>query len=211
MIHRSNPFVMIRSLVLLTVVSGCSALTALNDVSTPLDVYELRAPVDIQATTRRQLPRDVIIELPATSGALATDRIMIRPNALQAQYLPEVRWSDSTPVMVQTLMLRSVEATGAVRYVGRQPLASHGDFAVVTELVDFQAELNADTQTATVQLKLIVRVIRESDAKIVASKTFRASAPSASTETQILVEAFNAASTVLFSEFAGWLPSVLSS
>ncbi|MEY8117339.1 ABC-type transport auxiliary lipoprotein family protein [Falsihalocynthiibacter sp. BN13B15] len=211
MIHRSNPFVMIRSLVLLTVVSGCSALTALNDVSTPLDVYELRAPVDIQATTRRQLPRDVIIELPATSGALATDRIMIRPNALQAQYLPEVRWSDATPVMVQTLMLRSVEATGAVRYVGRQPLASHGDFAVVTELVDFQAELNADTQTATVQLKLIVRVIRESDAKIVASKTFRASAPSASTETQILVEAFNAASTVLFSEFAGWLPSVLSS
>ncbi|WP_236939926.1 ABC-type transport auxiliary lipoprotein family protein [Falsihalocynthiibacter arcticus] len=210
MIHRSNPFVMIRSLVLLTVVSGCSALTALNDVSTPLDVYELRAPVDIQATTRRQLPRDVIIELPSTSGALATDRIMIRPNALQAQYLPEVRWSDATPVMVQTLMLRSVEATGAVRYVGRQPLASHGDFAVVTELVDFQAELNADTQTATVQLKLIVRVIRESDAKIVASKTFRASAPSASTETQILVEAFNAASTVLFSEFAGWLPSALS-
>ncbi|AML53661.1 hypothetical protein RC74_13280 [Falsihalocynthiibacter arcticus] len=201
---------MIRSLVLLTVVSGCSALTALNDVSTPLDVYELRAPVDIQATTRRQLPRDVIIELPSTSGALATDRIMIRPNALQAQYLPEVRWSDATPVMVQTLMLRSVEATGAVRYVGRQPLASHGDFAVVTELVDFQAELNADTQTATVQLKLIVRVIRESDAKIVASKTFRASAPSASTETQILVEAFNAASTVLFSEFAGWLPSALS-
>ncbi|MEY8097261.1 ABC-type transport auxiliary lipoprotein family protein [Falsihalocynthiibacter sp. S25ZX9] len=210
MIHRSNPFVMIRSLVLLTVVSGCSALTALNDVSTPLDVYELRAPVDIQATTRRQLPRDVIIELPSTSGALATDRIMIRPNALQAQYLPEVRWSDATPVMVQTLMLRSVEATGAVRYVGRLPLASHGDFAVVTELVDFQAELNADKQTATVQLKLIVRVIRESDAKIVASKTFRASAPSASTETQILVEAFNAASTVLFSEFAGWLPSVLS-
>lgn len=211
MITLSNPFVMIRSVVLLAVLSGCSAVTALNDAGTPLEVYELRAPSNIQVTTRRQLPRDVIIEVPTTSGALATDRILIRPNPLQAQYLPEVRWSDPTPVMVQTLMLRSVEATGAVRYVGRQPLASSGDFAVVTELVDFQVELGADGKTAIAKLKLIVRVVRESDARIVASKTFSASTPSPSTETQPLVEAFNIASSALFSEFAAWLPSALRS
>lgn len=210
MITRSKPLFLLRSFVVFATLSGCSAISALNDVTVPLEVYELRAPTGIEANQRRQLQRDVIIELPTTSGALATDRIMIRPNQLQAQYLPGVKWSDPTPVMVQTLMLRAVEATGAVRYIGRQPLASRGDFAVVSELVDFQAELAADGETANTQLKLIVRVIRESDARIIASKTFVASGLAPTTETPVVVEAINVAAMVLFSEFAQWLPTVLS-
>jgi cholesterol transport system auxiliary component len=181
----------------------------LNEVTVPLEVYELRAPASIERTTQRQIQRDVVIELPTTSGALSTDRIMIRPNALQAQYLPDARWSDPTPVMVQTLMLRAVEATGAVRYVARKPLSSSGDFAVLAELVDFQAELNEANQTTTAQVSLIVRVVREADARIVASKTFSATAPSLSTENDAIIAAFDTASSKLFSDFAVWLPSKL--
>lgn len=199
----------VRILALVGLLTGCSAITALNEVTVPLEVYELRAPASIERTTQRQIQRDVVIELPTTSGALSTDRIMIRPNALQAQYLPDVRWGDPTPVMVQTLMLRAVEATGAVRYVGRQPLSSSGDFAVLTELVDFQAELNEASQTTTAQVSLIVRVVREADARIVASKTFSATAPSQSTENDAIIAAFDAASSKLFSDFAVWLPSKL--
>lgn len=211
MITLLPPLATLRALTVFAVLSGCSAITALNDVTVPLEVYELRAPAGIAATGGRPLPVDVIIELPTTSGALSTDRIMIRPNALQAQYLPAVRWSDPTPVMVQTLLLRAVEATGAVRYVGRQPLGANGDFAVVTELVDFQAGLNADGETATAQLTLIIRVIRERDASIVASKSFSATAPSQSTETGAVIAAFDAASATLFGEFARWLPSAIGS
>jgi len=209
MITLSNPLACLRSFAVVAALSGCSAISALNEATVPLEVYELRAPANIETNQSRPLARDVVIELPTTSGALATDRIMIRPNALQAQYLPDVRWSDAAPVMVQTVMLRAVEATGAVRYVGRQPLASSGDFAVVTEMVDFQADLNPDGQTASAQIRLIVRVVRESDASIVASKVFAATAPAASTQTDVVIAAFNAASTDLFTEFANWLPSTL--
>ncbi|MDO7631367.1 MAG: hypothetical protein MUQ84_10615, partial [Loktanella sp.] len=64
----------------MTVLTGCSTLSALNDVSIPLEVYELRAPESIALSIEQQMPVDVIIELPTTSGALSTDRIMIRPN-----------------------------------------------------------------------------------------------------------------------------------
>lgn len=185
--------------------AGCAALSAVSDATTPLDVYELRAPGGIEATSRRALPRDVIIELPTTGGSLATDRIMIRPDTLQAQYLPGVRWSEPVPVMVQTLMLRSVEATGAVRYVGRKPLGGSGDYALVTEIVDFQAEQLDGSDAATVNLRMIVRVVRERDARIIASRTFDSSAESPSTETQALVETFNTAADAVFTEFAGWL------
>jgi len=209
MITRSKPFAFLRATIAIAMLANCSTIAAINDVSVPLEVYELRAPTNIAASSRRQIQRDVIIELPTTSGALMTDRIMIRPNMLQAQYLPDIRWGDPTPEMVQTLMLRAVDATGAVRYVGRHPLASNGDYAVVTELVDFQAELDADGQNASAQLKIIVRVIRETDASIVASKTFSATAPASSTQNEAIVAAFDAASTKLFSDFAIWLPSVL--
>lgn len=188
---------------------GCSALSALGDVSTPLEVYELRAPADIPRVSGRPAPRDVVIELPTTSGALSTDRIMIRPNALQAQYLPDVRWADPVPVMVQTLMLRAIEATNAVRYVGRTPLAANGDFALVTEVVDFQAELADTEDTATVEMTLIIRVVRERDASIVASRTFQTEALASSTETPVVVEAFDTAADTVFAEIATWIAGVV--
>lgn len=208
-----NPFSRIsRTLVALGLVgslASCAAISAVSDATTPLDVYELRAPSSIQASARRSLQRDVIVELPTTGGSLDTDRIMIRPDALQAQYLPDVRWSEPTPVMVQTLMLRTIEATGAVRYVARKPLGAGGDFAIVTEVVDFQAETMDDEEGATVRIRLIVRVVRESDARIIASRTFDTTAEATSTETQVLAETFNTASDAVFTEFASWLTGIL--
>ncbi|WP_439121843.1 ABC-type transport auxiliary lipoprotein family protein [Marivita sp.] len=193
----------------LVVLSGCAAISAVSDAATPLDVFELRAPDSIVAASGRPAARDVIVELPTTSGALSTDRIMIRPNALQAQYLPDVRWSDPTPVMVQTLMLRSIEATGALRYVGRTPLGVSGDFAFVTEVVDFQADVLPDTETATVQITLLVRVVRERDASIVASRRFSASVPSTSTQTLAVIDAFSGASDMVFQDLAVWVQNTL--
>lgn len=193
----------------LAALSGCAAITAVSDAATPLDVYELRAPASIEPSGGRVLARDVIIEIPTTSGALATDRIMIRPNALQAQYLPDVRWSEPTPVMVQTLMLRSVEATGVVRYVGRKPLGVSGDFALVTEVIDFQADVVPETDTANVQITLLVRIVRERDASIVATRRFTAIAVAATTETAVVIDAFSAASDQVFDAFAQWVRSTL--
>lgn len=191
----------------LAVMSGCSTLSAITDVTTPLAVYELRPPADIPAAPGRPLPLDIVIELPTTSGTLETDRIMIRPDALQAQYLPEVRWSDETPVMVQTLMLRAVEATGGVRYVGRRPLGASGDFAVVSELIDFQAELDPEGDGATIRLRLIARMVREEDASIVASRTFSAEARTLSSDTDPVIRAFDAANAILIKDFAAWVLS----
>lgn len=192
----------------LSVLTGCAAISAVSDAATPLDVFELRAPDTITAS-RATAARDVIVELPTTSGALSTDRIMIRPNALQAQYLPDVRWSDPTPVMVQTLMLRAIEATGAVRYVGRTPLGPSGDYALVTEVIDFQAEVTPGTDAAVAEITLLVRMVRERDATIVASRTFSASAPSPSTETLAVIDAFNVASDQVLVELANWVRTTL--
>jgi cholesterol transport system auxiliary component len=184
------------------VLTGCGAISALDDATTTLSVYDLRAADQPRAA--RQTDTHIIVELPNASGALDTDRIMIRPDPLQAQYLPDVRWSDPVPAMVQTLMLRSLESTDAASYVGRRPLGPGGDFAVLTELVDFQAELDPGGETATVRVEMIVRLLRERDTRVVASRTFRASAVAPSTETPAVVAAFDTAVEALMTAFTSW-------
>lgn len=193
----------------LTVLGGCSAIGALSDVSTPLSVFDLRAPAGAPVVQGSPLARDVTVELPTTSGVLDTDRIMIRPDALQAQYLPDVRWGDEVPVMMQTLMLRSLENTNGLRYVGRRPLAGSGDYAIVTELVDFQAEVGADGLTTAVSIRMTSRMVRESDASIVSSRTFTAQEPAASSDTAAVVEAFDRAADAVLLDFADWTMTTL--
>ncbi len=191
------------ALLSLALLPGCGALSAFTEATTVLDVYELRAPENVPQGSPR--PLDVIVELPTTTGALETDRILIKPSELQAQYLPDARWGEEVPVMVQTLMLRTLQRTEAFRYTGREPLGVSGDVAVISDVIDFQARTDpAGGEGATVSLRLRVQLVREDDVRILASRTFAAEAPAATTETVDLVAAFDSASDALFAEFAAW-------
>jgi len=189
--------------------SGCSALSALSGAATPLDAYDLTAPappVTALNTTSRQL----VVELPTAPGALSNDRILIRPHPLQAAYLPDGKWAEDVPVMLQTLMVRSFEDTGAFRYIGRNPLGTSGDYALLTELTDFQAEAAPDGKSATIRLRLTARMVCEDDAQVLSSRTFNSTADVASTETLALVEGFNAASQALLTDVTTWALGTLN-
>ncbi|ABV93784.1 conserved hypothetical protein [Dinoroseobacter shibae DFL 12 = DSM 16493] len=195
------------ALLTLSSLSGCAAVSALGSASEVLDVYELQAPRTLPEGPVRA--RDVVIELPTTTGALQTDRIMIRPDPLQAQYLPGVRWGDATPVMVQTLMLRTLEASGRLGYVGRRPLGINGDYAVLTEIVDFQAEAVPEGPGAVVVLSLIGRVVRESDLRIMGTRRFAVQVPVASVSEAEVIAGFDQAAQQLFAEHGAWVLSVV--
>lgn len=186
----------------LSLLSGCGALSAIGDATTPLDAFELRAPALPQAG--RSLARALSIEPPTTSGALDIDRILIKPNALQSLYLPGARWSDETPLMYQTVMLRAFEDTGALSYVGRRPLGGTGDFALISEITDFQAELGADGESVSTRIRLVARMVRETDARVLSRRSFQAVAPAASSETLDVVQAFNIASDVVLNDLVRW-------
>lgn len=184
--------------------SGCSALSALSGASEPIDAYDLSAasaPVVARRTTLRQL----VVEIPTAPGALNNDRILIRPNPLQAAYLPDGKWAEDVPVMVQTLLVRSFEDSNAFRYVGRRPLGTSGDYALITDLTDFQAEAHPDGQTATIRLRLTAHIVREDDAAILSSRSFTSGAEVASTETRPLVEGFNQANQILLADITEWV------
>lgn len=192
----------------LTGLSGCAALSALSGATEPLAVFELQPPDDIPPA-RRTLARDVIVEVPSTSGALDTDRIMIRPDRLAAEYLPAVRWGEPAPVMVQTVLVRTLDATGAFQYVGRRPLGASGDYAIVTELLALEAEVLEDGASARIEIRMVSRIVREDGVRVVATRSFATTAMAASLDDETLVEAFDAAMAPLARDVAQWVLSVL--
>ncbi|MBF9036429.1 hypothetical protein HKCCE2091_19500 [Rhodobacterales bacterium HKCCE2091] len=191
------------AIALLALLPSCGALGALGGASRPLDVYELRPPANLPTTSGTPLQREVVVGLPVASGTIDTDRIMIRPDPYQAQYLPGARWGEEAPKMVQTLMVRSLSATGGLLYVGRDPLSSYGDYSIVTDLVDFQAEASGD-EPPLVRIAMTVRILRERDVVVFASRNFAAEAVAAGTDADEVVAAFDAAMSEILAEFTPW-------
>ena len=183
--------------------SGCAAITSISDATTTLQAYGLRAPADAPEVGGN-LRRDLVIEPPTADGALDTDRILIRPDPFEVAYLPNARWTDTAPVMLQNLMLRSFEDTGALRYVGRRPLGGSSDYLLVSKLTDFQAELGPDGEAVTARVRLTAHLVRGRDAQILGSRTIQTTAPATSTEPASVVAGLNGATSAALQDLTIW-------
>lgn len=182
---------------------GCAAITSISDATRPLEAYELRAPSD-PVNVQGSLQRHLVIETPVASGALDTDRIMIRPGSFQTAYLPGARWVDTAPVMMQTILVRSLNDTGALRYVGRRPLSGSADYVLMSELTDFQAEIGSDGEAVTARIRLTARLVREEDAAILGTRTVETTVAIPSTETDAVVAGLDAVTKTALRDLSIW-------
>lgn len=178
--------------------TGCSAF---SQASAPLDAFTLQ-PLAVTAGTGTA--RHLVVELPTASGALGTDRILIKPNALQAQYLPGGRWVDPVPDLVQTLLVASLQNTGRYRLVGRDGAGMTPDFVALVEVNEFGADAPPDV-APMVQVALTVSLLDVADRRLLATRRFAAAAPAADTDPFTLVTAFDAASQQVLADAVAWI------
>lgn len=189
----------------LLAMAGCGALGAVEQAAAPLDAFTLAA---ITPTEARQSGLHIIVEPTEATGALTTDRILIKPNALQAQYLPAGRWTDPAPDLVRILLVASLQNSGGFLRVGRDGAGLLPDYTVLSDLQDFQAEPETDgSLTWKVRVSMSISLVRESDRTLVASRQFEATAPAATDNTIELVNAFQVAMSAVLAEQVDWILS----
>ena len=191
----------------LALLPGCAAVSALTGGGGPLTAYELRPPADLPLATRTEAA-DLVVEVPEASGAIDTDAILIRPTAIEASYLPGAQWTEDAPRMLQSALVAALESTQAFRYVGRRPLGPGGDYALVWNLTRFSAEVIAGTETAEVEIMLTARLIREEDASVMARETFLASGAAADISNAAIAAAYDAAARDLLGDMTVWVLEV---
>ena len=133
---------MYRSAILLALtllIPGCGALSALQGEPNR-NVFELRGPPVSNGQCRGAKVSELVVELPKARGTLDSPRIMIRPSALQTEYLPDAVWGDPVPATLQRLLVESLGSYDAIGHVGREPLGLAGEYAMISEITDFNAD-----------------------------------------------------------------------
>ena len=95
--------------------SGCTTFASLNSAARNLDAYELR-PLPPQGPIRVG-GQMVFVAEPSVSGALGSERIVVKPDALQVAFLPDGRWVEPTSVHIRNLLARSLANSGRLGLV----------------------------------------------------------------------------------------------
>jgi len=195
-----------RSFVSLTAVaglSGCAAISAVSRASEPLDTYTLSPLAPGGSGAGRG---HLVVELPSAAGELNTDRILIKVSPRQAEYLPDARWAEQTPAMVQTVLLNSLLNQGGFRLVSRVGAGLMPDNTLMCEIQALQAELTGPDPTSTqIRIRFRLTVIREADRSIAGSRTFDSVVPVGSDDTQTLILALDNALQPVLAAAVAWV------
>jgi len=185
----------------LSTLSGCAAISSINSAAAPLDTYDLRPAAGSTSGGRRS--RTLLVAKPQASAALATDRIMIKPDAVSVTYLPDARWVDEVPAVVQSLLIRSISETGRIAYVGRSDAGPIPDKALLVRIDAF--EVNAlENGAFSVTVDLDLTLINDSNQRVVASRRFSQTDQVASDEVTEIVAAFQNVLNDLLPAMSDW-------
>jgi len=203
-----NPSLLLRRIALmlgLVTIAGCGALSNVTDAAEPVSAFTL-SPVATEPVGASS--GHLVVREATAAGALMTDRILIKPNRLQAAYLPEGRWTDAAPVLVQSLLVQSLQNGGGFRLVGRDDDGLLPDYSLLIDLRDFQAEAVTEGGTAwQVRVGMILTLVREEDRRIAGSRRFEAVVAAGSDATPAIVAAFDAALSQTLREAVAWTQS----
>lgn len=135
----------------------------------------------------------LLIEVPVAAEGLNSHRIALSRGALSLDYFARVRWTERAPLMVQTLLVESFENTRRIVSVAREGTDLRADYALKTELREFQAEYADATSAPSVHVRIIAKVIKMPQRMIVASNSFEAVVPADGTRIEEIVGSFDEA------------------
>lgn len=188
----------------LATTAGCSALSSIESASKPLDTYELSA-LPAGSVTAARSRRILEVSLPTATGALTSDRIVIKPTPLQVEALSNARWVNEATEHVQLLLVRSLVGSGRFALVTSAGSGPPPDYLLLTDLQAFQAEVMSGE--VVVVIRTAMTLLRDADGSVVSSRSFINSTTASDTTTEHVVSGFDRAMTQQLRDVVGWLAS----
>ena len=99
------------------------------------------------------------VEVPTATAGLNTARIALRPTSTTLEDYAGARWVDVVPVMVQNLLLESLDNAARLDVLGREVVGVRADYALLTHIREFQAEYG-ESGPPRVRVRLQARLVR---------------------------------------------------
>ena len=185
--------------------AGCTALGSVNSAARNLDAYEL-TPLPVATAASRPSSRMLFVAEPVISGAIGSERIVLKPNALQVTFLGDGRWVEPAPLHIRNLLARSFANSGQLSLVTTSSVGPLPDYTLLADVDRFQAEILPDGAgaRARVVVSMTLTLVRDADAGLVATRRFLRVAEAADIDAMDIAAAFDAAMTPILREATAW-------
>jgi cholesterol transport system auxiliary component len=190
---------------LLLGLGGCAALELAGGLASrqPPRLYQLSKARDLDGN----LPRSrasLSVEVPSATAGLNTARIALRPTHTTLEYFADASWIDVAPVMVQQLLIESLESSGRAEVLGRELVGVRTDFALLTDIRDFQAEYDLEREPPQVRVRVAARLVQLPRRTSVASTTAERVVRAPGRSMAEVVAAFDLALRGVLEELTAW-------
>ena len=169
--------------------------------------YDLTAATDIPAPSETPSWQLVVPE-PTALLAVNSDKIKLQPAAAESVDIPNAKWSDNVPILLQEKFIQSFENAGYSKSVSRPRDGFEAGYQLLLDIRNFS--LSSEQEPPTAALAFEAKILGP-DGKIVAARTFSTSAAAANTEAGPAAAALNEAFGKAARELVPWTVQAVAS
>lgn len=177
--------------------TGCAVFGGASEYAVYAPQPQFAAPAE-----RTVVDWQLQVQQPYAGETITAPNLLVMPKPAVYEVFPASRWRDSPPVLVGTLLLQAFEQSGRIVGVDRAASGVNTDYVLSSELRNFQIEIVGGAPIAKVTLH--ARLLGFADNRIVAARTFEATAPAAAQDAASASIAIEAALARLLPQVRDW-------
>lgn len=144
------------------------------------------------------------VEVPSARAGLNSARIALKPTPTTLDYYADGAWVDVVPVMVQNLLLESLDNAGRIDTLGSAVVGVRADYALLVHVREFQAAYVEDETTPRVRVRLQARLVRLPRRTSLVATSIEAIARPENTSLPAIVRAFDEAFGSVTKRLVAW-------
>jgi phospholipid/cholesterol/gamma-HCH transport system substrate-binding protein len=187
--------------------AGLEKLTGGGSSKTTAPTYDVTALNDLSQPT--EMPSwQLVVPEPTALLALNSDKIKVRPaDGAESSDIPDARWSDNIPILLQEKLIQSFENAGYSQAVSRPRDGFDAAYQLLLDVRSFSLVTGAEPHG---ELEFEAKILGPGS-KIVAAKSFRTTAPATGTDAAAAAAALNQAFAEAAKELVPWTVDAVKS
>jgi ABC-type uncharacterized transport system auxiliary subunit len=128
--------------------------------SRPIKYYQLTVPGELAPTTSQTVPVTILVRVPVAPDLYRDDRLVYSTGDQQMGFYEYERWASPAPELIQTVLVRSLRATGHYEGVFTPQSTVNGDYVLLTRIYDFKEQDNGSTLVGRLSMDSELRNVK---------------------------------------------------
>ncbi|MGC2410991.1 MAG: MlaD family protein [Methyloceanibacter sp.] len=189
------------------ILAGLERFTGVGTSKAEIPVYDLTAANGFPPLAETPSWQLVVPE-PSALLAINTDKLRVRPSAAaESTDIPDAKWTDNVPILLQEKVIQSFENAGYSRAVSRPRDGFEADYQLLLDIRNFSISTAAEPLA---EIEFEAKVLGPGG-KIIAARTFHSTAPASGAEAPAAAGALNEAFDKAVIELVPWAAGAINS